>query len=489
MKKFNLEIIVFFSGAVVMVYEMVGSRVLAPFLGTSIIIWTSLIGIILGSLSLGYWLGGKLADKKPSRRYFSMIILIAGLLIALTGFIQIVFLSYLQFLFNNIYLNSIIATIVLFAPASILLGMVSPYAVKLKMSDLNTSGQTVRSLYALSTVGSIVGTFLAGFYLIPELGTNRIIFSLATVMIILSIMIGSKDLFKVKSGMLAAMVGFSILGGFYNLPYVDVDTAYNKVWIFNANDPETGKLIKVMQVNDEASSAMFIDSDDLVFDYTRYFELIHHFKSIINDTLLLGAAGYSYPKYFLGQNKTATMDVVEIDPGLTDLARKHFGLTDNERLHIFHEDARTFLNRNKKKYDIIFIDAFQSYIVPFQLTTTEVVEKIYDSLKPDGIVVINFIASMNSDSSQFILAEHKTYQEYFPYGYFFLTEPERANDEIQNIVYFAFKDGNKPNLNSENNEYQMILQNIWTGSTETDLPILTDDYAPVVKYQKSIISK
>lgn len=196
--QYILEITVFVCGAVVMIFELVGSRVLGPYFGTSIFVWTSLIGIILGSLSLGYYLGGKIADKKPNLSNLSLIILLASISIGLTIFIKDSLLVILQINFTDIRLASALASLILFLPASMLLGMVSPYAVKLKIENLNTSGRAVGNLYAISTVGSIIGTFLSGFYLIPRFGTNKLLMILAITLIAVSLALSIKKYAKIK---------------------------------------------------------------------------------------------------------------------------------------------------------------------------------------------------------------------------------------------------------------------------------------------------
>src|SRR3989338_163916 len=170
MKQYKLELIVFLSGAVIMILELTGSRVLAPYLGNSTFVWTSLIGVILGRLSIGYWLGGKVADQKASYENFSLILMIAGVLIGLTTIGKEIILQFIQNSTQSIRIGSLIASIIIFAPASIFLGMVSPYAIRLKIKSIEKSGRTVGNLYALSTIGSIVGTFLAGFWLIAYFG-------------------------------------------------------------------------------------------------------------------------------------------------------------------------------------------------------------------------------------------------------------------------------------------------------------------------------
>lgn len=189
MRKINLEIAVFLCGAVVMAYEIIGSRMLGPFVGTSMIVWSSIIGIILFSLSMGYYYGGKLADRKPRFDLLSGIIGSAGLFVLLSLLIKNPFLNFLNGAMNNIHLISIISSLVLFSIPAILLGMVSPFAARLKIKDRRSAGATVGYLYSLSTVGSITGTFLAGFYLIPGYGLTSILLMLAITLILISGMI------------------------------------------------------------------------------------------------------------------------------------------------------------------------------------------------------------------------------------------------------------------------------------------------------------
>ncbi|MGI8884102.1 MAG: fused MFS/spermidine synthase, partial [Pyrinomonadaceae bacterium] len=158
-KSFILELTVFVCGALVMIYEIIGSRILSPYIGTSTYVWTSLIGVILAALSLGYWLGGKIADKKPDIKILGLVIFLAGGLVSVTILIQDLVLAIISTTKVGLEIKSVAAAVLLFAPASVLLGFVTPYAVKLKMSSLADSGKTVGRLYALSTVGSIAGTF------------------------------------------------------------------------------------------------------------------------------------------------------------------------------------------------------------------------------------------------------------------------------------------------------------------------------------------
>lgn len=199
MKKIYLEIVVFVCGAVVMAFEIIGSRMLGPYVGTSYVVWSAIIGIILLSLSLGYFYGGRLADKRPRPGLLSLIIFTAGVLILITALMKDQLLAFLLMHIENIKLVSVVSSLLLFAPPAVLLGMVSPWAARLRMSSVSDSGMTVGNLYAISTVGSISGVFLAGFYLIPSFRITVILYLFATVLILVALMITGVSLYSLKS--------------------------------------------------------------------------------------------------------------------------------------------------------------------------------------------------------------------------------------------------------------------------------------------------
>lgn len=492
LNKYILEITVFICGAVVMVFELVGSRVLGPYLGASTFVWTSLIGVILGSLSLGYYIGGKMADKKANLTTLSLIILLAALGIFLTIISKNILLGFLQIYISNIKTSSVLASIILFFPTSFLMGIVSPYTVKLKIASLNTSGSTVGNLYALSTIGSITGTFLAGFYLIPTFGTNKLLIILSVILIANSILLSLKHLTKIKlSILLVFIISWIIIGGlqtaFAKNGFTDTDTEYNRVWIFPYLDHATNKPTRIMRINDESSSAMFLDDDNLVFEYTKYYRLASHFNPNFKSTLMIGGGAYSYPKYYIKNFPSSTIDVVEIDPKLTDLAKSYFRLTDNPNLKIYNEDGRTYLNKNTKKYDVIFCDAFKSKYPPYQLSTKEAMQKEFDALNDNGIVILNIISAVEGNKGKLLRAIYTTYKSIFPQVYILpVTTPENGN-EVQNIIIIALKSKDVPKFNSSDSELNQYLQHIWKKEIDTDMPIITDDYAPVDYYASEAI--
>lgn len=483
MKKYFLETAVFLCGAIVMIYEIVGSRVVAPHFGTSIYVWTSLIGIILASLSIGYWLGGKLADKSPTFRSLSGIILLGAIFILVTALIKDPLLGFISRTFHDMILRTLLAAILLFAPASIMLGMVSPYAVRLKIKTLDTSGRIVGNLYAISTVGSIAGTFLAGFVLIPLAGSSNMLYILSICLVLVSVMLYFT--FRKAWGVNAIVITAIAFGSLYMhnataKSYIEVDTRYNHVLIFDTEYWITGEPIKVMKVNNEYSSAIYPDSDELVYEYLQFYRLAEHFIPDFSHALIIGGAGYSYPMYYLQQYPEATIDVVEIDPGLTELAREHFRMKDDPRMRIFHEDGRTYLNNSNEKYDIIFGDAYKSLMaVPFQLASVEAIERKYELLNDDGIVIENIISSLEGPASAFLKAECKTYLEVFPAVYLFACHNPEDPYMLQSISLVACKSEKEYRMVNEDSVLNSMLGHQVNVSIPAGTMVLTDDHAPV----------
>jgi spermidine synthase len=234
-----------------------------------------------------------------------------------------------------------------------------------------------------------------------------------------------------------------------------------------------------MKVNNEYSSAMYPDSDELVYEYLQFYRLAEHFKPDFSHVLVIGGAAYSYPMYYLQQYPGATIDVVEMDPDLTALAREHFRLKDDPRMRIFHEDGRTYLNNSPEKYDIIFGDAYKSLLaVPFQLASLEAIERKYELLNDGGVVIENIISSMEGPASEFLKAEYKTYLEVFPMVYLFACHNPDDPFLLQSISLVACK---SPEMIAVNNT-DPVLDSLLTHKIYIDIPpgtmILTDDHAP-----------
>ena len=476
-----------------MIFELAGSRMMAPYFGGSIYVWTGIIGVIMGSLALGYWYGGRLADKKSSYEIYSIVIFAGAIAIYWAMFFKDGIPKVIQALGMPIESGALVASLLMFAPASIILGIVSPYAVRLKIVSVESSASTVGNLYALSTVGSIAGTFAAGYFLIPFLGTSKILIALVAVLVILSIAL-SKKLLKLKIAIALVLIGSAVLTivtdnkNNASANRVSIETEYNSINIFHSIHKETLKPIINLTFDPYAKqSSMFEDSDELVWDYTKYYRLIKHFSPNAKNTLMIGGGAYSFPKDYLKRFPDAKMDVVEIDPGITDAAKKYFRLKDDPRLANYNEDARAFLNRTKNKYDVILDDAFNSALsVPFQLGTVEAVKRQYDVLGDNGIVIANVIGTVGGDNGRFFRAEYATFKSIFPQVYVFAVKDDKNEAQLQNLMIVAIKSKDKPQMTSADEELNGYLKNLWKQPI-AEMPILTDDYAPVEYYMKSII--
>jgi len=470
MKKYRIEIIAFLCGLVVMIFEITGARVLAPLLGTSAVVWSSIIGVILAGLSAGYWFGGKLADKKADFKQLSMIILISAILIALVGIVHTHVVSFFARGIQNIKISASIISLILFATPAFLLGIVSPYCTRLKLSKINTSGTVIGSIYSISTLGSIIGTFLAGFVLIPLLGTTYVIITCA-VLLVISALLSYIGFRGIVTSLLITMlcIGSSIKSFSRSKSIIRVESEYNSIQIYDATHPTNKRATKFMQINNELSSAMYLDTDELVYDYSQYYKLGEHFFPNYKKALMIGGAAYSFPKFFLNYYPDKQIDVVEIDPELTELAKRYFRLQDNERLRIFHQDGRVFINNCTEQYDLVFSDAYKSNFIPPHLTTKQTAQGIYDILSAEGVVIQNVISGINST---FLKRIYKTYKSVFPQVFFFKVE------NMENIAMVALKSTRPTTFSDPNSELNHYLSLLIKDIPETDLPIITDDNMP-----------
>ena len=488
MKKYSLELTVFLVGAAGMILELDGSRLLAPYLGTTIVVWSSLIGVILGSLSLGYWLGGKLADRHATPAVLALIILLAALFIAAIPYGQMVLFAVIMQAAVSLSLKGLIVSVVLFAPCTALLGMVAPFAVKLKLEKLQGAGSTVGNLYAFSTLGSIAGTFLAGFFLIQYFRTTTVIFLVGLVLMTASFLMGwQRRFFAAQCLVTLILISSLVMFRLDNVAsakqgFVDIDSQYSRIWVYDGKDTSTGKPIRSMQIGDEHSSAMFLNSDDLVYEYTKYYRLGAYFNPTVNRALMLGGAAYSFPKDFLIKYPAAHLDVAEIDPVVTQLARQYFKLPNSDRLTIFSEDGRTFLNGKHSSYDVIYADAFRSFAVPYQLTTVESVRRMSDLLTSQGAVLANLIGTIQGPKSQFVRAEYVTFKAVFPQVYLIPVSNPSGGNEVQNIMLVALKDKQTPTWTSNNAELNGYLAHVWRQPIDSQIPVMTDELAPVDRY-------
>ena len=496
----------FLCGAMVMVLEMTGSRMLAPYLGTSLIVWTSLIGIVLASLSFGYWYGGILADRFPTPYLLAKLIFAAGLAVALTGGTYTFILEPLSSGKLNLYLAALVAVTALFAVPAALLGMVSPFLVRLTIDDIGSSGRTVGRLYALSSIGSILGTFLGGFVLVSVLKTGTILFLIAAILVLVAFFLQfPKPKFPNREAATILTLLFVIAGGWYQVfgnsllpegihretPYNHIRVYDHPVWVHDSVEDQwrssPGRSYQTDPGNFSQATMIIGHPDRIAGQYLRYADLAFFYRPEIRSVAVIGGGGYCLPKYLLVTRPEVEVDVIEIDPGVTAVAKEFFELKDDPRLHIFHEDARRFLRRTRndaKKYDFLFGDAFNShYGIPFHLLTKECLEEISHRLNDDGIYMVNIIASAEGPKRKLFQAFHRTLSEVFPRTEIFMVDGPARGANIQNIVFVGFKGKRElPDPQTAPTELRRNLNHRWTKPVPQTIPPLLDALAPVEWY-------
>ncbi len=480
---------VFTSGACVMTLEILGARMFAPFLGTSIYVWTSIIGVVMGGLSLGYFIGGKIADRKASENILSLILIGGGILTFITVIEQEVVVYGCSRL-DNIRIGSFFAALIIFGPLNIVLGMVTPVAVKLNYDRSAHIGSSAGSVYAISTIGSIAGTFLAGFWLIPNVGTMELTFGIATVLTLCGIGIR-----KYSRGLKAFT--FLLVGAFILVPFLkintlkefmsdfingpgtviaDVNTKYNRVRIWETK--WQGHDVRVFMKWDSTIYKPPKRRDQLAVQYTRFFRLAEHFTPDFKKALVIGGAGYSFPRYFLKKYPLKTIDVVEIDPGVLDLAKKYFDFQPTTNFRNIVADGRVFLNRNTEMYDVIYADTSNEASIPFQLTTREAMERMYESLNENGSLIMNIISGTEGEKGKFFRAQYHTLKEVFPQIYAF----PLWDKAVWNIILVGSKNPERKTTRSEKPGLQYYLTHLYKKEVPRDIAILTDNFAPVEQY-------
>lgn len=258
---------------------------------------------------------------------------------------------------------------------------------------------------------------------------------------------------------------------------IDIDTQYSHV---SVRDIQRGNsTVRNLYIDNITHAGKTLWSTDLLYPYTRAYHLFSDFYPDAQNIVMFWGAAYSFPQSFIKKYPEKHLDVVEIDSEITEIAKKYFWLEPHENLEIFHEDARVFINQNKKTYDAILWDAFGSYYsVPYQLTTLETVQKKYDMLSEDWFVLLNIIGTMQGEKSRFIQSQYLTYQQFFP-EVFLLPIDSSDPYNLQNIMLVAVKNPHTLSYESKNTELQNLLARKTYLELDENTPILTDDYAPV----------
>ena len=388
--------------------EIAAARLMAPFFGASTIVWANTIAVVLVALSVGYWFGGRMADRRPDLRSLCLLVLVASVLLGLVPIVAQPFLSLSVRAFDDVSLGagfgSLLGVLALVAIPVLMLGAVSPWAIRLKLSRIEDSGETAGRMYAISTVGSLLGTFLSALLLIPLVGTQRTFLVFALALAVVSALGLGRRWALVPlgvAGLLALPIGTVKAAGEGKVIH-ETDTEYQYARVIDHAGGE-----RTLELNEgQAIHSLYRPGTVLTGGYWDGF-LVAPFavrRDAPRRVAMLGFAGGTVARAYARYFPRARIDGVEIDSELFDIGRRYFGLRPRPQLHEYGEDARPFLRRIDARYDVIYLDTYRQPYIPFYLSTREFFELARSRLAPGGVVVVNLGHPEGSDALEKVLS-------------------------------------------------------------------------------------
>jgi predicted membrane-bound spermidine synthase len=418
MKRFGeRELIAFGTGFALMTFELVAARILAPAIGSSTYVWTSVIGVIIAALSFGYWQGGILADARNRQSDIVWLLVATAITIVWTLGTYGPILTWAVAWLHDPRLQAVVAATILFAPASFLFGVISPYLAKLQVHSLAATGRAIASLGACNSVGGIVGTFTTGFVLFNVIGLRETLGVLIVMLLTTSWLIERRyrcTLRLIISCGIGAMVGILLIAGASREIAIDTATAHYAI----TEGQRDGELIRTLRTGPNAAqSAVYLDgSDRLPFWYTREIARLTIAQKPAR-ILILGGGVFTLPQYLAHQLPNTTIDVVEIDPQLETIATQYFNYSHPANVQPVFRDARTYLQQHHAPYDVIIVDVYGDGQIPPSFMTAEYGRELTAQLAPQGVVLVNVIAGLESSSCRALFgALDSVYRPYLPYA-------------------------------------------------------------------------
>jgi spermidine synthase len=474
----RLGVVVFMAGAGTLATEIAASRLLAPYFGSSTIVWANIIGLILVYLSLGYWLGGKLADRRPDPRLLGRIVVGAALAIVATPFVARPILDLavegLDAAAVGAVVGSFFAALALFAIPVTLLGMVSPFAIRLALGEVSEAGTVAGRLYALSTVGSIVGTFLSAIVTIPLVGTQRTMLGAAALLVFAgALLLGSR--WQVATVAVAALLAIpaGTVKASEGLLY-EAESTYQYVQVLEREDGS-----RTLKLNEGVAVHSLWEPDSVLTggEWDMFLLVPPLLDRPVRSMAVIGNAGGTIARAFGTFYPEVRIDGVEIDPAVTEAGRRYLGLEDNPNLNVITQDGRPFLQETDRSYDIIVVDAYRQPYIPFYLATEEFFELAHDRLNPGGVLALN-VARVPGDD-RLSRAIGSTIRAAFPQAW--VWKPLRFNELMLGLDGPTTRTELEQRVGEVDERLQPLVPLFRAGLREveqTEEP-LTDDRAPV----------
>jgi spermidine synthase len=453
---------VFITGAAVLIFEVAAVRMLAPYFGSSLYVLSSVLTTILAALSFGYYLGGQIADRAPHPTILYLIIGSAGVMMLFLQLLSLYILPDSNQVFS-ITTGPLILSLTLFLVPAFLLGIDSPFVIKLltEEDNGNHNGAVVGSTFFFSTFGSIFGSIAAGFFLIPYLGLTLTITAVSSFLILWSLLAAfvihhhcAPSKLPVKVTSLPLLITIGIFSAVYCLYLIhshqpnqtsdttlyQADGFYSNIHIFDrAKDGVTYRYLK----NDvNSSSAIIPGKPDLVFTYSQLADIFTVNNPEAKNYLVLGGGSYTIPRFINHTYPDMWIDIAEIEPSLFTLAHQYFELPITPTITNYEQDARVFLQSTTTQYDVIFSDVMNSGLfIPPHVSTVEFFKSFKDRLAPEGIAIVNFIGTLDTSETTLTGSMIKTIASVFPN---YKLVPLRGPDytETQNMLFILRHEGN-----------------------------------------------
>ena len=493
------SLIVFFSNACVMTIELVADRIIAPFVGVSLYTWTSVIGVILAGMSVGNFIGGKLADRYASKRLLGGMFIVAGigsllvlLMVGAFGGGGFTVTSGLP-----LPLRMVLFVAFIFFVPSALLGTISPLVVKLTLVNLNQTGNVIGRIYAASALGSILGTFATGYFLISWAGTSAIMLGVGIALVIIGLLFieAPRNRFAPAIGsavLVVAIVSISLVThGALTRGQCLRETDYYCIRVTDKVLVDKSTL-KVLSLDHLVHSASSLDDPlRLFYPYLKATAELTEYVAQRNNApmrmLFIGGGGYTFPRYVEKVYPQSVIDVIEVDPGVTAVAYEQLGLKPDTIVKTYNEDARTMIKAMpaSQRYDIVYGDAFNDFTVPYHLVTLEFNQMVLSHMTDDGIYVLNLI---DGKSLPFVSAFMRTLRQIFHYTYLIPADTQWESQSRETYVVVASNipiDTARLRLMTGGDKERSIDEWLLPESRVEALLkdgsqfILTDDYVPV----------
>jgi len=402
----SVRLVVFVVGAASLGAEIAAARLLAPWFGASTIVWANTIATVLVSLSIGYWVGGRLADRDPTLRGLCRVVLLAAALLAAVPFVAGPFLRVSVEALDNVeagaFAGSLVGVLVLLALPVLLLGTVAPFAIRLSVTSVEEAGRVSGRLYAISTIGSLVGVFLSALVLVPFAGTRWTFLAFA-IALACAAAVGLR-----RTGLVAATAMLGLLA----LPQGTVKAVADGTVVEEADtEYQYARVVRkdsgAVQLELNEGQAIHSLRRPGTYLTGRYWDdmLVLPFAALgraPRSVAILGNAAGTTARAYGHYFPDTRVDAVEIDPKLSEIGRRLFDMR-GPNLHVHHADARPFLRRSAGGYDLIVVDAYRQPYVPFYLATKEFFALVRDRLAPGGLVVINVGHPEGSDALEEVL--------------------------------------------------------------------------------------